>query len=191
VREVGNQRYIRGWARYLVVRRKILAKQRDRRTTAQLMAMELDRSLKEGARDVFYSLMEMQSSVFDAVPKPDSRFFNVLLSIFTKSSLSCKRHPPTHYRRHLHTAEIYYTRFRIKSAYWHPFLKELAEAMYENGHDVPLGLRYLFVGRFSPATKGKRDCQRRFRPFRLEVGTKGLRTKRRMRSRRKPRRLFA
>lgn len=178
-RDVRNKRYIKGWAKYLLVRKRILGEGMGKRETAQRLATELDKYMKHGATHIFYSMMRTQTPPSSTspstirIPRPDARFFNALLSMFAKPPRCYKRRPPSHYRRHLRVAETYYTRFWMTSAYWHPFLRELADAMLRSGYEVPLGLRYLFMGRYMPATKEFHHEQGRSKPFKLEESSRG------------------
>ncbi|KAJ7122919.1 hypothetical protein C8R44DRAFT_157662 [Mycena epipterygia] len=80
------------------------------------------------------------------IPKPDARFFNAALRVFRP------RTPPMRkswYRKQLRLAKrtLDHHGVLLENKGWNLPLQEVAEHMIDAGYTVPLGLRYLFVGR--------------------------------------------
>ncbi|KAJ7229147.1 hypothetical protein GGX14DRAFT_510170 [Mycena pura] len=99
-----------------------------------------------GLRAEYKRLPLMRRSFAEELPQPDARFFNAALRVFRPHTPPMQK---SWYRKRLRDAT------RILEAHdvvpenddWNAPLHEVAEHMVRAGYTLPLGLRYMFVGR--------------------------------------------
>ncbi|KAG9219464.1 hypothetical protein CCMSSC00406_0005358 [Pleurotus cornucopiae] len=182
-----------GWARF--ARRARVQYEGDRAAMGLHMGLFLFRSMKDAAADVYKQLMKLPSSP-DVLqlqmehPQPDARFFNAALRLCTiRRSGRMRARSPTHYRRRHRFATYWLARLGHKHPQWTPALQEVCEAMFSAGYSVPIGLRYILIGRW-PEENGSVESgqqsvdrqpyafprqRRRWHPLRLHTTkTRGL-----------------
>ncbi|KIM84003.1 hypothetical protein PILCRDRAFT_819030 [Piloderma croceum F 1598] len=144
-----SKQQVRGWAGFIVSRRKILSAS-PRRSAARQMGRLLYRSMKNGAEAIFKDLVRLKIHANRdlRVPMPDARFFNAALKLFAP-----KRHPARVQRwqlkRRLRHAQMLYSRSGIISQNADPMVQMIIREMIANGFPVPIGLRKKLVGRMS------------------------------------------
>lgn len=141
-----------GWARF--ARRARVHYEGDRSAMGLHMGLFLFRSMKDAAADVYNQLMKLLSNQ-DVLqlqmepPQPDARFFNAALRLCTiRRSGRMRARSPTHYRRRHRFAAYWLARLGHKHPQWTPALQEVCEAMGSAGYSVPIGLRYILIGRW-------------------------------------------
>ncbi|KAG5221492.1 proteophosphoglycan [Salix suchowensis] len=182
-----------GWARF--ARRARVHYEGDRAAMGLHMGLFLFRSMKDAAADVYKQLMKLPNSPDVSQtqmehPQPDARFFNAALRLCTiRRSGRMRARSPTHYRRRHRFATYWLARLGHRHPQWTPALQEVCEAMVSAGYSVPIGLRYILIGRW-PEENGSvnsrrqtvdrqpyacpRQC-RRWHPLRLHTTkTRGL-----------------
>jgi hypothetical protein len=136
-----------------------------------LMGKQLFNSMINGGREVFRSLIRLkkQGHLDLSAPQPDARFFNATIALYTCSpSINARRARVSRsaFKRKLKTAHMRYARTGALSRHWHPNIQTIAEQMVECGYSVPLGLRPLFIGRWTAGTISRVEHQRLdMRPF--------------------------
>lgn len=195
-----EKRYVHGWAKFILSQSSIPS-ETPRYSAAAWMGMQLYNSMQDGAEAVFQGLMLLQHEHGNSglsLPVPDARFFNAALDLFHHEQTSV--HPnQSIWKRRLKKAHLQYSRLGVLSSKWHPMLQTIAQEMVKAGFSVPIGLRPMFIGRWSPGTQfhGKRQeldirpfafpprVRHGFRPHRLAtVKQRGLPVHRRTRARR-------
>ncbi|KAF4574481.1 hypothetical protein EYR36_005816 [Pleurotus pulmonarius] len=182
-----------GWARF--ARRARVHYEGDRAALGLHMGLFLFRSMKAAATDVYTQLMKFPSSpgvrqLQMENPQPDARFFNAALRLCTiRRSGRMRARSLTHYRRRHRFATYWLARLGHKHPQWTPALQEVCDAMVSAGFSVPIGLRYILIGRWpeesGSAESGRQTVdrqpyvfprqRRRWHPLRLHtIKTRGL-----------------
>ncbi|KAH9950167.1 hypothetical protein B0H21DRAFT_776953 [Amylocystis lapponica] len=127
--------HVRGWAHFILTRRKIRARTRlSRHAAAQLTGKLLFESMESGGQDIY---------------EPDARFFNAALDLFgRRANMHARRQRcgPERWRRNLRIANRWFEQRGTMSRNFSPMLQRIGEAIIAAGYSVPPGFRHLFVG---------------------------------------------
>ncbi|KAK7471183.1 hypothetical protein VKT23_002593 [Stygiomarasmius scandens] len=167
-----QNRFVVGWARYLYriaeKRQKNLGLSQDeggkllsRSSVGRDSALGVYNGMLRAVYHVYASLkkvlrrrgLDEHMAKLDAnlqLPAPDPRFFNAMLSITTYHPMMRRRRArtsPAHWRQHIRFANWLYAKFGIPRAFNNVHLKELAQDIVDAGHELPIGVQYLLVGR--------------------------------------------
>ena len=163
-----SKRYIRGWAQFVVSRKKVARPDVSQSIIGRHMGMVLFRSMKSGARAVYKSLLSVKHLDKGQwrnvqIPSPDARFFNAALELSAgqgRMPVRRKRTSCAYWRRRLKVATMSYVRRGKLPKYWTPMLHDIAQEMVNAGYSVPPALRHLFVGRWIPGMSQVNERQR-------------------------------
>jgi len=111
-----------------------------------------------GAYAVFNAMKALRAARQDptfcgrvVIPTPDARYFNAALSLFGRQMMRRReaKSNRSHWRWMLKKTRKIYEKTGLKSDYWHPMMKEIAQEMKDRGYAMPWGYKFLFVGRFN------------------------------------------
>ena len=173
------QHYDAGYAQYVYeMRQESLAALRQpssKRQASRRHAILLYRSMLLGARSLLTGLISRKTTwptQYDSTratqartgkawwwkTKPDARFFNVALRLFSAASRAERRKllPSRVWSKRLREAERRHARTGEVAAGWTPMLHHVARAMVAHGFDVPVAYRHLLVGKWKGPMKAKR-----------------------------------
>jgi hypothetical protein len=148
-RPLSKQR-VRGWARFVLSQRTI-ARDTPRHIAARCMSMQLYGSMMNGAQEVinsFLKLNALQNGSSVAIPRPDARFFNAALKLFTQKKGRVKANR-SRWRRRLRYAQMQYARSGASPTKLDSTVRMIVEEMVKYGFSVPIGLRPMFIGHVS------------------------------------------
>ncbi|TBU27682.1 hypothetical protein BD311DRAFT_723693 [Dichomitus squalens] len=214
--------YDAGYAQFVYEMREenlaALRKPSSKRETSRRHAMLLYRSMMLGARSLLTGLISRKATWpthYDSSrvtqarvgrawwwkTKPDARFFNVALKLFSAASRAerSKLLPSRIWHKRLRNAKRRYGETGEMADGWTPMLHHVARAMVAHGFDVPVAYRHLLVGKWKGSMKARRKRPMVFHrpyafpPARVErrewphslptVKTRGLPVRRRWRKR--------
>jgi hypothetical protein len=165
-----ERRQIRGWAKWFLLQKEHNKKSQERGTRTYMskhMGIELVRAMRQASMDVYESLLEIQRRSQEVrlhrkhlyIPRPDARFFNAALSLYTRQPsvyARSRRATPSRWQRRSRLAERAYAMEGRVSQYWHPWLREIVVDLVEAGFEVPVGVRWTAVGRGIQGISGAR-----------------------------------
>jgi hypothetical protein len=155
--------YVRGWARFILTRNSAFRKSIRRGFAGHRMGTILFHSMKSGARAVYQALLRIKrvdnkwQNV--RIPSPDARFFNAALDLFSRQPRMYVRGIRTarpYWRRRLRQSRTQYAHRGTPPRRWSAQLQSVAHQMVNAGYPLPPGLRYLFVGRWTPEPASER-----------------------------------
>jgi hypothetical protein len=143
-----TQQYVRGWARFVLAQR-IITHRTPRASAARWTGMQLYHSMRNGGHEVFNDLIRLkavQKGWHISIPKPDARFFNAALDLFTRDKTR-RRLSPSQWKRKVQRAQLRYAQTGSTSKMWDPLLLQVVQEMIACGISVPIALRPKFLGR--------------------------------------------
>ena len=155
-----TKRHVRGWARFILTRNKAFSRRVCRGLAGRRMGNVLFRSMKSGGTAVYQALMNVKRVDRGKwrnvdIPTPDARFFNAALALFARNPgmrIRGARTARPYWRRRLRLARSRYASQGAFEKHWNPQLQAVTREMTAAGYVLPIALRYLFVGRWTPGT---------------------------------------
>ncbi|KAI0092499.1 hypothetical protein BDY19DRAFT_990216 [Irpex rosettiformis] len=152
--------WVRGWARFIHLKRYVEQTPIPRHSTGRRMAMLIFNSMLSGGNQVISSLFENRSigatqaaKIRAQVPVPDARFFNAVLRLFRIYPQPKARRGSNAYKRLLSWSMLQFATKRTMSRKWSPLLQDLGNAMLAANYPIPLAYRHIFVGHLPQATR--------------------------------------
>jgi hypothetical protein len=151
-----SKRYVRGWAHFIIKRQKMARTQLCRHTAGRQMGLMLFRTMKSGAHAVYKALLQLKHSANPQwqnveIPRPDARFFNAALRLSSHHLRWLRRRQRvsrSFWRNQFDQTALRFAQRGALPKGWNPMLHEIAQEMVNAGFELPLALRYLFVGRW-------------------------------------------
>ncbi|KAJ8085933.1 hypothetical protein PM082_004752 [Marasmius tenuissimus] len=143
---------LRGWAKL------VLSSPKRRNKSPSSKTVSVYNSMMVGAREVYRELTRLHAPMHIPrsveIPKPDARFFNAMLNATTRHSQMCRRRArtsPSHWKQHVGFARWLYAKLGTPVRHPNVYLEEITLDMMKHGLPLPVGLKYLLVGRHSIA----------------------------------------